>query len=295
MSLIPVTISFRLDDPCATSDHAVESDIFEIFSRRRVPLCIAAVPFGMSRDSGKLIAATRNNLPHLVQAVGSPLFTVTQHGFSHSNRSTNVQSPTEFCGVDKLQQEEMIRSGKHVLESALAQQVTGFVPPWNSLDEATVEILGRLEFAYFSGGYHFPVRLPKAGLLGRIVSLPRTCTLTSLASAVYIARKLRTYGAYVICVFHPDDFIEHRANIGRADSRLTTLSALDAMIDNLTGMPDVTFRRIDHVAKDVSASNSIHHAKDFALLKFIPNRYRYRVSTTVLLRKASGFAHSVFI
>ena len=55
------------DDPSPVGDKEVERNILDIFARRDIPLCVAAIPFARTADGGTILLS-RQNASHLVDA-----------------------------------------------------------------------------------------------------------------------------------------------------------------------------------------------------------------------------------
>ena len=62
-----ISVCFRLDDPSPVGDKEVERNILDIFARRDIPLCVAAIPFARTADGGTILLS-RQNASHLVDA-----------------------------------------------------------------------------------------------------------------------------------------------------------------------------------------------------------------------------------
>lgn len=59
-----VSVAFRLDDPSAVSDHALETKILELFANHGIPLTVAVIPF--RQRNNVTLPVDRGNVSHLV-------------------------------------------------------------------------------------------------------------------------------------------------------------------------------------------------------------------------------------
>ena len=224
-----ISVCFRFDDPSATSDHELERRVLDIFARHRVPLCVAAIPFGSNRDGGAVFLSS-DNAAHLIDATRTGLIEIAQHGHSHIDRASSAQrTHSEFSGVPAAEQLRLVTEGAIHLTTIFGQRIKGFVPPWNTYDRATAEAVDAAGFEFLSAG----MEVINAG---KLAVVPRTCTLRDARDTLERALCFRALAPVVVVVFHPDDFQEFRlppcpdepppfTNLGELESLLEWIEA----------------------------------------------------------------------
>jgi peptidoglycan/xylan/chitin deacetylase (PgdA/CDA1 family) len=206
-----IRLCFRFDDLSARSNHAAEARIFETFALHRIPLTVATVPYSQMGDD--LVALRLSDVAHVMDAYRAGTVEIAQHGFAHARSgSTASGKPSEFAGVPSNIQEEWIDRGAECLARVFGVRPAGFVPPWNSYDETTAQLLAAKAYRYISAGWEMPARRD-------IVSVPRTTSLTELQSAMATARRFEFFSPAVVVVLHDYDFEESgeegwRLNVG---------------------------------------------------------------------------------
>jgi hypothetical protein len=92
-----------------------------------------------------------------------PNLEVSQHGTYHTCVLAGVpETGSEFgtaCGMDESQSFNLMRVGKHALDSALApitpsHQLTGFIPPAGAANDAAIDAARALGYRYFASAYY---------------------------------------------------------------------------------------------------------------------------------------------
>lgn len=133
----PLPVLFRADDVGVPSAHFLR--LLELFSRRRLPLCLAVVP-------AWLTAARWETFKTHVDT-SSPQWCWHQHGWRHVNHQAGGKK-AEFgdarsgpaLGADLIR-------GKARLESLMGADFTPFfTPPWNRCSQETLELLVELGY-----------------------------------------------------------------------------------------------------------------------------------------------------
>jgi hypothetical protein len=223
-----IPVAFRLDDPSATSNHALERAIIERLAYHRVPATFAVIPF--REAEGSVVGMTGADAAHLIEAVNAGIIEIAVHGYAHRVRGrTGDGNWTEFAGLSAGRQRTDLEAARRQLETVFGRRVAGFVPPWNSFDSDTVAALEDLDFDYLSAGWDAPPT-PSA----RIPVLPHTCNLAHLRTAVAEARCYAPLPSLVLVILHHFDFIES----GQADAVLS-LDQLDKALAWVSGQADL--------------------------------------------------------
>lgn len=207
-----ISLALRFDDPSATSDHALESAIFDAAQRHAQQMTVAAIPY-RQRGSTHVQLSSANCGP-LLDAHSCGLIEIAQHGYSHDRLgSTPAGEPTEFWGTPPELQSQRVQGGQSVLENLFGSKVRGFVPPWNTSDAATLAALSELGFTYVSGGESTP-RCPAS-----LKNLPRTCQMADLKRVITEARPHAWMSPILIAVLHHYDFVESGSELARISLR----------------------------------------------------------------------------
>lgn len=219
-----INIAIRFDDPSATSDHALECELVRILAEQESFATFAVIP-----------CANRNPLQsqqvtHLIEAQRSGTIEIAQHGYNHESRIAGSDTPSEFAGADPAEQARSIDEGKTILEQVFGVNIGGFVPPFNTFDQATVHTLEQQGFHYLSAsGEH---ALPDITHLSLV---PRTCQAYELRGAIHEAARFRASTAPpIVAVMHHYDFREH----GQADAQMT-LHEFAALLEWIRLQPGV--------------------------------------------------------
>lgn len=231
-----IDVAIRFDDPSVTSDHALERAILEVMKQHAVRATFAVIPYIQKQ------AIQAERVPHLVAAHQAQLIEVAQHGFNHENHHGPAAIPSEFSGLPHAAQIEKIIAGRIALGKVFAHPMMGFVPPFNTFDAGTVDILVTQGFRYLSAGSeHGHHKIDPLALL------PRTCQITELKKAVTEARRRPDGKLAIIPVMHHYDFKES----GQADAPLT-LPSFSALLLWLTQQADVRINTLSELSE--------HHA-----------------------------------
>lgn len=201
-----IDVAIRFDDPSATSDHALECELVRILAEQKTCATFAVIPC----VNGQPLPPEQ--VSHLIKAQHSGTVEIAQHGYSHESGAGPDEIPSEFAGVDPASQARNIAEGKATLEKAFGRTIAGFIPPFNTFDQATVCALEQQGFRYLSaGGEH---NLPDIADLSLV---PRTCQVYELRDAIHEARQRASASPSIVAVMHHYDFREH----GCADARMT--------------------------------------------------------------------------
>lgn len=224
-----IKICFRFDDPSEISDHDLENKIIDLFVKYDAKICLAVIPFRKKwRDeSEKIYPLSAQKVPHIIEGIQNGTVEITQHGYSHvSVVQTAKNHASEFSGVDFAQQEQKIITGRQHLAEVFKIPIKGFVPPFNTYDKYTLEILTKQKFSYISAGWNTPNN--------HIVNLPRTCNLSSVETAIVEAQKFKKLLPIINVVLHHDEFEEHiHANRPDNPTPFTNLSQLEALLNKI--------------------------------------------------------------
>src|SRR5262245_52823005 len=96
---------------------------------------------------------------------------VFQHGVEHVNRGDRLKD--EFpVTMSRKMTSQLLADGKDKLEQLLGARVTGYVPPWNYTDPATLDLLAGLGFQYLSAHvrHRFETKLAQINVSVNVLS-----------------------------------------------------------------------------------------------------------------------------
>lgn len=239
-----IRLTLRLDDPSETSHQEVEAGILEILRRHHAQASFATIPFRIVDGERRPLSAKRA-LP-LVAAQREGLIEIALHGYLHRRRAPEPAPPTEFRGRPRDEQWAMIDEGRRHLEAIFGTRVTGFVPPWNSHDAATIDCLAELGFDYLSGGRELP-----GAERGPLRQLPRTAQVKDFDAALAEAARFEAAQPIVIFVLHHYDFAES----GVKDAVLD-LHRFDRMLGRALARPGTRVVTLKQLAGEITASDA---------------------------------------
>lgn len=232
-----IRIALRLDDPSPSSDHALERQLLGVLESLRIPLTAAVIPIG---KEGLRVAA--DNVPHLHAAHAAGLLEVAQHGLSHDPLSTSLTGiPSEFADLGEEEQRRRVRTGRELLEQVFQARITGFVPPWNTLDANTVVVLAEEGYSYVSISSETRLwRLPAA-----LRIQPHTCNIRQLEAAYMHAKRRPNADIAIIAILHHYDFYDF---YGSEKTRAVSMESLAGTLSWLAEDPQVEFTTLGGIA-----------------------------------------------
>lgn len=255
-----IRLALRLDDPSATSNQAVEARILEALARHGLCATFAVIPH-KQRES-EILSLTRERAEPLRAALNTGLIDIALHGHLHQNARADGH-PSEFVGVEKTRQRDMIADGKRLLESIFEVSIGGFVPPWNSYDQATLEVLEESGFDYLSSNVlNAPPRPTRLRLL------PLTCHLDNLRMAVEEARRFARLAPLIVVVMHHYDFPGGDTPVFRDHAEF------DALLAWVAAQKDVRVRTLSQLAAELSPAASQRVFQHNRLRERLPWRLR---------------------
>lgn len=228
-------VAFRFDDFSAKSDTAFEAKLFDVFRRHGICVTVGVIPDVVKTDchqpgDAPLEPLTDAKASMLRDGQASGTVEPALHGFSHQ---TQRSGPTcsEFVGLTYDAQRARIAQGKQMLEQATGSTIQIFIPPWDSYDDVTLQVLADLGFTYISADTGSPVRtdLP-------LKYVPCTCELRSIADLTkpLEKRRLGSQMTPIVVLFHSYDFTD----AGSAQASLS-LADLDGLLTWLQLRSDV--------------------------------------------------------
>ncbi len=259
-----VTVVFRYDDYCSRTDTELEKKIIADFKKHHFCCTFSIIPFVKARnylefEPQEVIPHTPEKIAIARDAIKAGAMDAAQHGYSHQTLRTKGWQ-TEFKTLDYSTQEDKIKKGKAFLEKALDTPITTFVPPYNSYDAITIEVLEKLNFQCLSADM-FGETVPATSLK----ILPGTCTPGNLRNTIDYARKIVDYDPIICVVFHQYAFNDVETVTEEEDVNYKmSYETFSNMLSWIASQEDIRVLSIDQVLK----SNV-----NLSLERFINNKY----------------------
>lgn len=241
-----IDICFRFDDPSEVSDYQLEVRILSLFAKYQTPVCLAVVPFKVKE--GTAFPLSEGRVRDMQKGVDSGIVEIAQHGHSHVNEKRMVgMTASEFAGVGFREQREKICEGRRHLSSLFGSPIEGFVPPYNTYDSVTMDVLKDNEFQYISAGWESPDSWVRQNA---VTILPRTCTLRNVGKALDEGLRYRKLRPAVVVVLHHDDFKEYEhADDSDDHPPFTSLDELEQLLSFIKDNPGMNGVSISFLSK----------------------------------------------
>ena len=272
-----ISVSFRFDDPSPAGDKELEKRVLEIFARRSIPLCVATIPFARA-PGGEPLELSRQNASHLLDALQAGTIEIAQHGHSQFHRGTTARGvPSEFFGISLAEQTRLIKEGMAHMTSFFEHQIKGFVPPWNTYDQLTMQALVAAGFEFVSAG-------PEIVKFDSLPVVPATCTLHNARRVAERALRFQSLAPLMVVVFHPDDFEEFKLPpLPGEPPPFTTLRELEGLLDWIKSHPSIRTEAIGDIAESVRNGTRLRNPYDVKL------PYRVRAIVPPILARSNGW------
>jgi peptidoglycan/xylan/chitin deacetylase (PgdA/CDA1 family) len=255
-NLPPILIVFRNDDLSAQLDAGHERRIAAMFQAYHCVQTVGVIPFCTkgdfcSRASADHLAldANREMVRLLVEGQEEGRWEIALHGWSHQINSLSVPARREymeFRGLPLSQQQQMLAQGAEHIQHVLGTRPVTFIPPWNRLDESTVEACKTVGLKIISAGPYCP---PSDG----IVALGMSCGLDSFPSRLQQALG-SPFPAVLVITYHSrllrsgadTERLERALKLGSTTQRCQVVTMAQAARDavNLTALRNAAGRVI---------------------------------------------------
>lgn len=147
-------VIFRNDDPAPWADVDKLSAVNDIFIDNQVPLTQGIVPYDENQNESLTPEHEVVQYLSTVTEEHGELFENALHGYSHA-RETDFYWGSEFGGLPYEEQHQKITQGLQIFNESFGNSPVTFIPPFNTYDEITVQVLVENEFKLTSGSYYF--------------------------------------------------------------------------------------------------------------------------------------------
>lgn len=187
-----IIVSFRNDDPSASSNVEHERRIAGLFERYGIPQTIGVIPLCPGRTRHNPyddIAIPLGSNPEMVaflrDYVARSGSEIALHGYTHRSNLLSRPSRREYFEFRRLslsEQSERIRRGIELVENTLGVRPVTFIPPWNRLDMNTIHACAANGIHVVSSGGYSPT-------VEDIVSYGTNCGTDDLPDLIRQARR----------------------------------------------------------------------------------------------------------
>ena len=221
-----VYVVLRYDDYCNTSSLVVENEFLKAISAHGITCTFGIIPFiHVESESGETVETRLDSSK--VELIGSYVkkgsIEVSLHGYSHISSSEEGRN-TEFKGQPASWQEDRISRAKGYLENLFGEPVLTFIPPWNSYDLATLDVLASLDFKFLSAD-----NLGLSSEDHRISYLPATASIPQIEKQMdHVSLPYHNSRAVFVLMMHDYDFVEIDSKQG-----VTSLDEFRVFMDRL--------------------------------------------------------------
>ncbi len=286
-----VPVIFRYDDYCASDDQQrmlVDSRILEIHNRHSVPVVLGVIPMknpDCENPTAPLIEDEKR-MVLLKESMAEGFVEVALHGYNHARLAQEGQSG-EFSGLPLDEQRRRISLGKEALESWLGIEVDVFIPPFNTYDDTTLEILNEVGFRIISAGMYTgpePTHL---------ISIPYWVLLYPMDLNLLLqeAEKSNSFPPIVV-LLHEYDFFE--SNDSRAVISLDDYERIVSFVASSKNLQGTTFSQLaddqDLLDRFRSATTRVF-LLEYNLRRFVPGPFRNGFQRVFFfLKRSIGFA-----
>lgn len=256
-----VYIAFRIDD-MGIDNFNFYRKIIPIFNKYHIKLTIATVPKGFNDQiTGGMV--TPDDISFLKYYIDKGIVEIAQHGYSHNSNYSSRSIVSEFYGMNLERQRFDILNGKCILENIFATKISTFVPPWNSYDNNTVNIIVASGFTCLSAARFGTTANNSDG----ISYIPYTITYDRLQNAL-------------------DDVNEdiENGNIVNGDIIVVMLHSYDFTFDNNGNLKDVDLHKLVYLLSKVISNHSLESRTIFGLSQLDINFSNKRFERSIYLK-----------
>jgi len=239
-------IAFRIDD-FGIDEVAVYQQIIPFFQQQKIPLTIGVVPF-REQSEGAQRSLSSEMVAFLKPYIQTGDIEVALHGYSHQNLTSNKRIRSEFYSVNSAEQFKRIYNAKKELEDTFKVPIITFIPPWNSYDDVTTDILNKLGFKNISGARYGAIGFRNS----KIKYLPYTVTIGNLKKNIRHLSKISAEPEerVLVVLLHTYDFYQSNQKMVKVNHTIT-IEELAEIIDML----DVIENRVFLTISDLASKN----------------------------------------
>lgn len=259
-----IQVAFRFDDPSETSHQGVEQGIIEVLRAHHACATFACIPFRLVE--GERVPLSRGRATPLIEAERDGTIEVALHGHSHLRHTTAPVLPSEFATRSAREQSALIDEGAAQLAKVFGQGPVGFVPPWNTFDDATLAALEAGGFEYLSAGEEHA-----RAFAGQLRQVHRTSHLARIDAVERECKRFRNLDYRSIFVMHHYDFFESGSEQAVID--LEGFQRILARLGDIEDLRITTLREMARTLRGSASGRSLQHrlARKRLLRRFLPH------------------------
>ncbi len=241
----PVFVGVRYDDYCGApvsgpdTRLVTERELFDVFHRVGLVPTVSVIPNASTYDGEKIApwesATNQDRIKLIKQLLANNQIEVAMHGYTHEYL-VQQPLPSEFAGLPAQAQRQRIQVGKAIMEEALGVDIHIFVPPNNTYDVATLNVLAEGGFSIISGHCAHG-----ASCREDLLYAPVSCQWWELEATVKNACQYPG-PTIVISMLHPFE-VKHD---GASDK--PTVGEIEATLMRIKRIPGVKFTNIGQIA-----------------------------------------------
>jgi hypothetical protein len=254
----PITVVFRYDDYSNLSA-PLEDKMIEVFLKEQIPLTLGVIPFDCDDTPLK-----EKKIAVLHEGLKTGLIEVAVHGYCHQNINPPEHiCDTEFEGETYTRQHEKITTAKSFLEKTFSRPMQTFIPPFNTYDLNTLNIIENLQFKTLSADKNRIIRKNST-----LKFLPKTCDLLRLKDTIQKSHGFIGTNPIIVVLLHPYDFKELHPQRAKFD-----FHQMVEILKWVKQQPNVQFKNIGQASeaiKDLSPQRYRNYQRSFGLRNFIP-------------------------
>lgn len=262
------------------TDIETERRSLDIFAQYNVPQTYGVVPkrvgdvYSESASDYRSLDEDSEHFQLMKDAVKSGLVEVALHGFNHLD--LNPKEPSEFRGRPYTEQLQKITQGKALLEEWFNQDISVFIPPWNTYDLGTIQAMRSAGLNVLSAHRQSVVSVEE---LADVLFIPSTCTLMNLETVLRYAMD-KDGIQFIIVMYHSHNISDN----------YPSFSELESIVQNVATAPDIEVMTLGEIASKYGSIIKQRVELESRLLPAIS-----AASTHVNLMGMQSFAHTEVI
>lgn len=263
-----IYVVFRFDDYSANSRTELETKIIEAFKDYNLSFTIGVIPYVAADNifvttKQELLPLTTYKSEILKKAYDEGVLEIALHGYSHQTINKN-EIRSEFSGLEYAKQKDKIEKGKSYLENITGTTIHTFIPPWNSYDFNTLDIIEQFGFRNISADRFGVLEIPS-----NINFFPSTCDILQIKEAIKSSRNSNNEPTIILALFHEYDFKEVKPKEGVL--KIDDLTYILQWVNNQDDLQVLTINDLaDKISQDQLESKYLLNNKTIAISRFLP-------------------------
>lgn len=146
-------VIFRNDDIQAWYRTEEMQAVNQVFIDEEIPVTLGIIPAGPDEEPITDDAETCQHLQY-IEENHSAKFEMALHGYTHQ-QETDFHGASEFGGLPQEAQRERLLAAEEILTECVNSPSKTFIPPFDTYDNNTVDVLREEDYTAVSGGNTF--------------------------------------------------------------------------------------------------------------------------------------------